>query len=134
MKLTIKTSPYNARRYSRPWIARVDFTDPKGKFEFGQWTGQHFGGTGSEGILHIEAEPGDVIAQGQKDGRGNNGHPGFAFVKPDGTLETGLSKAKAYGLWTEFRSVFPALPTNPLAGFSTEQLVAELKARGISTI
>ena len=138
MKIQIVTGSYNARRYSKPWIARVDFTDPKGTFSFGEWTGQHYGGTGSEGILHIEAEPGDIVCHGQKDYRVHNGQPEFDQILSDGTVKPLGSKVDAFRAFTDEqnrrKSATTELPQNPLAGFSNDQLISELKTRGITTL
>lgn len=64
MKLNITTSSYNERRYSSPWIARVDFsTNVQGEFQWGDWIGDK----GSGGLLELDCEPGDIVARGQKD-------------------------------------------------------------------
>lgn len=96
MKIQIETSSYNARRYGKPWIARVTFDTPKGEFHFGEWVGQVNRGSGESGLLIIEAEPGDVISRGQKDFRGNNGNPEYYVVKEDGSLEPLDSKVAAF--------------------------------------
>lgn len=83
MKISVSTPAYNARRYGRPWIARVDFSeDPQGVFEWGKWIGDN----GSAGLLEVEALPYDVVCHGQKDGRGNKSAQDWYFVVPDGTL------------------------------------------------
>lgn len=68
MQIEINTASYNHRRMGKPWIAKVDFAaSAKGDFAFGEWTGDHY--NGSEGVLTISANPGDIIAKGQKDHR-----------------------------------------------------------------
>ena len=92
MKLNIETSPYNERRYGKPWIARVRFPDAKGEFSWGEWVGQ----PGCSGLLMLEAEPGDVVARGQRDNRKmSNSAPDFFVVEPSGSLR-GVTKAEAY--------------------------------------
>lgn len=95
MKYTEMTSSYNDRRYSRPWIAKVDFKgNSKGTFTFGIWVGQE----GHSGMLEIECNPGDIIAKGQKDGRNSrNSAPSYYFVTEQFTLE-GIHKVDAYKL------------------------------------
>lgn len=67
MNLTVETHSYNEKRYGKPWIAKVDFSEnKKGDFVFGEWIGQ----PGYEGTLEIECNDGDIIAKGQKDFRG----------------------------------------------------------------
>lgn len=94
MQISIDTSSYNDRRYSRPWIARVDFAaDPQGKFLWGQWIGQ----PGESGILMVDAEPGQIVARGQKDFRKpRNSATDWYQVGSDGSLiclERGKSEA-----------------------------------------
>ena len=79
MTYTIKTSSYNARRYGRPWIAEV-----RGKeFIWGDFEGR----PGEAGVLVISAEPGALIAQGQKDIRKGRGGVGtYWMAMPNGML------------------------------------------------
>lgn len=97
MKITVKTSSYNQRRYSKPWIAVVDFSrNPKGDFSFGDWVGDH--NNGSEGLLIIEASEGEIIARGQKDFRQpKNSAPDYYQVR-DGQPVYLKSKVEAYQL------------------------------------
>lgn len=62
-----ETSSYNARRYGKPWCARVTGVDARGKliYEWAEWTGR-IGGTG---LLRAACKPGEIIAWGQRDGR-----------------------------------------------------------------
>lgn len=94
--ITIDTASYNQRRYGKPWIAKVDFAaDPKGNFEFGDWSGDHY--NGGAGVLTIDAEPGDIIATGQKDNRqARNSAPDYYLVQTDGQLATLGDKGAAY--------------------------------------
>jgi hypothetical protein len=84
MEITINTTSYNERRYGKPWIAVVDYsTNRKGDFKFGDWVGK----IGGEGECYVTAEPGDIIAHGQKDFRKpRNSAPDYYFVEADGTL------------------------------------------------
>lgn len=100
MKLNIETGAYNERRYGKPWIARVRFPDAKGEFLWGEWVGQ----PGCSGLLILEAEPGDVVARGQRDNRKmSNSAPDFFVVEPDGSLRE-VTKAEAY---THYHSATP---------------------------
>lgn len=93
MKIEIKTATYNPRRYGKPWVARVDFSrNPNGDFEWGTWVGD----PGADGILIIEAVPGDILARGQKDHRGNNTEVIYDLVRDDGSLLKLTGKASAY--------------------------------------
>lgn len=95
MRLEISTGSYNDRRYGKPWIAKVSFETAKGSFVFGEW----FGDVGEEGFLEIEAEPGDVIARGQKDFRKPiNSAPGYYLVKEGGGLKS-VTKVEAVRAW-----------------------------------
>jgi len=55
---------YNPRRYGKPWAAKISFDGTKPVYEF---TGLY-----SNGILAFDAEPGEIVAMGQKDTRGGN--------------------------------------------------------------
>ncbi len=94
-KLEIKTNSYNQRRYSKPWIAIVDFTyDLKGEFKWGTWVGDH--NSGSDGLLIIDVDEGDIIARGQKDFRKpQNSAPDWYQVR-NGELIKLAGKAEAY--------------------------------------
>ncbi|MDZ4247123.1 MAG: hypothetical protein U1D67_08390, partial [Dehalococcoidia bacterium] len=70
MRIERETSGYNARRYGRPWIARVVITEakPGGEYVWGQWIGD--GRNGGEGLLVLDGiEVGEIYARGQKDTR-----------------------------------------------------------------
>jgi len=96
MKIEKKTDSYNARRYGKPWIAKVTFPTPKGEMEWGTWIGEIDGGSGSDGLLVIEAQPGDIIAAGQKDHRGNGGDTNYYVVGNDGKRHSLSNRADAY--------------------------------------
>ncbi len=51
------TKGYNSRRYSKPWIARIDYRKSvKGEYIWGTWIGEHRGdGTGTPGLLVVQA-------------------------------------------------------------------------------
>jgi len=98
MKIEINTSSYNERRYSKPWIAKVDFSDGKGNFLWGQWIGRQ----GEEGILMIDVNPGDIIASGQKDFRKSKNSAADYYEILSGGKRLSLdSKAAAYRTWKE---------------------------------
>ena len=99
MKVTIETGSYNQRRYSKPWIASVDFTtNAQGDFRFGEWIGD--ARNGSAGQLEADAEPGTIIATGQKDFRKpQNSAPDWHVLKDDGTLEKLGGKVEALKLF-----------------------------------
>lgn len=109
MDITIETASYNQRRYGRPWIAKVDFSQsPKGDFSWGDWTGDHY--NGGEGVLSINANPGDIIAEGQKDFRQpRNSAPDFSVVGTDGKLEHLGDRGAAYKHYLEHKDATPDL-------------------------
>lgn len=82
MKITIETSSYNERRYSRPYIGLCH--DDGKVSSWGKWIGTH----GERGLLEIDASPGDIVIVGQKDTRGNNGTPRYYVVTADGLGES----------------------------------------------
>ena len=80
MQISIENGVYNERRYSKPWIAKVDFIDnKKGNFSFGDFIGEH----GYGGVCELEnIKQGDIIAVGQKDFRKpGNSTPRFYIVE-----------------------------------------------------
>lgn len=82
MKVVIETASYNERRYGKPWAAFL--TDALNRnFEFIDWDGR----AGYEGQFIFDAEPGAMIARGQKDNRkGRGGVDAYYIVLPDATL------------------------------------------------
>lgn len=109
MEIRIETAGYNERRYGRPWIAKVDFSQStKGDFSWGDWAGDHY--NGGEGVLTINATPGDIIARGQKDARTpRNSAPVFYAVMPDGSLDRLGDKGAAYKYYLEHKDAAPDL-------------------------
>lgn len=98
MEITHETSAYNERRYGKPWIAKVGFTNPKGDFVFGDWVGDSR--NGGAGMLLIDAKPGEIIAIGQKDNRQpRNSSPDFYSVTLDGNLAPIGDKGNTYKWW-----------------------------------
>ena len=97
MEIRIETSSYNEKRYGKPWIARVDFVaSTSGEMVFGTW----FGTPGYEGVLVLDATPGDIVARGQKDFRNQKySAPTYYIVGADGQPERVGSKGDAYKLW-----------------------------------
>lgn len=61
---------YNSRRYSKPWVAKVD---SKGKPDFSEDVGKFSGQPGESGEIYVyEPVDGQVYMFGQKDYRGGN--------------------------------------------------------------
>jgi hypothetical protein len=79
MRVTLKFDAYNARRYSRPWIAKVV------DWPIGKPPALAFGGL--VGLTaEIEAEPGQLIRWGQRDNRGNKSTSCWGIVDADGDV------------------------------------------------
>jgi len=93
--IQVATSAYNARRYSKPWIAVVNFgRTPDGDFAWGAWVGDARNGTA--GVLEIEAETGAIVATGQKDFRDpRSSAPDWYQVSAEGKLLPLSTKADA---------------------------------------
>ena len=81
---SVEFGGYNARRYSKPWIAKVTAWDA-GKqpvIEFGNYVGDDDGGT-----AEISARSGDVVRYGQKDYRGRGTTKQYGIVQADGSVQ-----------------------------------------------
>lgn len=78
--VTVTFQSYNARRYGKPWVAKI--TDwPVGKhptLEFGATT---------DLVAEIEAEPGAIVRWGQRDYRGKNTEAEWGIVRAGGVIE-----------------------------------------------
>jgi len=82
-RIAVPFGSYNARRYSKPWLAKVV-----------SWTVGHrpellFGsyiGTDEGGEAEIMARPGDIVRFGQKDNRRNASENDWGVVQDDGTI------------------------------------------------
>lgn len=109
-----RTDSYNARRYGKPWVARLYFVRPgKPEYTFGDWLGQ----AGSAGELSVEVELGDVIATGQKDLRkGRGGADNIGVVQVDGSVKWGYTPAAARDAGKVIRAAMDAPPVTDVAG------------------
>jgi hypothetical protein len=94
-RVSMDRGSYNARRYSRPWIARVSAWPIGGKAEL-EW-GSYIGTDGG-GSVEIMAAPGDIVRIGQKDLRGNRTEADWYLVEVDYSLR-GVSAIGARGLY-----------------------------------
>lgn len=121
MKYAQNTESYNSNRYGKPWIARVTFDQAsKAVFNFGSWVGQD----GYAGILEIDADPGDVIAIGQKDNRKpRNSAPEYYILSEDGTLSH-VSKVDAY---KHYRDNVDVMPSRDELLAKKEELIKKLE-------
>ncbi len=97
VRVAVTFGAYNARRYSRPWIAKVA-SWPIGSKPDLAWGG--YLGDDSGGEVEIKALPGQIIRYGQKDMRGNHGTNRWAVVEADGTLRE-VTEAEARQLYAE---------------------------------
>lgn len=68
MKYLTQTGNYNERRYGRPWQAILE-TSSTQNFTFLVWDGR----PGYDGEFCFTADPGTLLASGQKDTRKNRG-------------------------------------------------------------
>ncbi|MDR1685192.1 MAG: PLxRFG domain-containing protein [Desulfovibrio sp.] len=85
--------PYNDRRYSRPWGAKITLAGEKTNYSF---DGKFYGDADSGGTVEIPGiKPGDVVAFGQKDTRGSGSgtYNEWFIVQADGSLEKTLKDA-----------------------------------------
>jgi hypothetical protein len=93
MRITYEVGSYNARRYSRPWIAKVE------RWDIGKSPILTFGGHVGVYIAEIDAEPGNLLRYGQRDGRGNNTARLWGVVQLDGSLlELNAEEARQHWL------------------------------------
>jgi len=94
-RISITYGEYNFRRYSKPWIARIESWPVGGipKLEWGSYVGDANGGE-----VEIIAYPGDIIRDGQRDWRGNNTVSDWSVVKADYTLRK-ISQVEARKLF-----------------------------------
>ena len=82
-------SPYNTRRYSRPWIARIT------AWPIGEKPRIAFGTTSRDGVtMTLAANPGDAVYWGPRDNHGNNSEWNYALVDANGVLQK-CSEAEA---------------------------------------
>lgn len=92
--ITVETSPYNSRRYGKPWCAVIAFTSPsKSHFNFGEWSGAD----GESGDLYLNCKRTDVLAMGQKDYRNpKNSVPEFYVYNETANEWVSVSRGEAY--------------------------------------
>ena len=82
IRYTEETTTYNERRYGKPWMAIITTSTTK-DFSFIDWEGR----PGSSGEFSFTAEPGTLLAYGQKDFRkGRGGIDGYQICLPNGTM------------------------------------------------
>lgn len=93
---------YNARRYSKPWIAIITAwpIGSKPTLRFGGWIGNDRDG----GEAEIDAQPGDIARWGQADHRGNKTDNLWGIVQDDGTILR-CTEPQALQHWTQTQAV-----------------------------
>lgn len=131
MRVSQSYGSYNHRRYGKPWIAKITDWPVGGKpdVEWGRYIGDDNGGE-----TEIEANPGDIVRSGQKDHRGGNTSAEWYVVNADGSL-SGSDAVEARKAW-DARKADKAIehPPASLADVSDDELLAEVKRRGLEVI
>jgi len=125
MRVTVHYGSYNQRRYGKPWIGKITSWPVGGKAEikWGSYLGDDDGGE-----CEIEAEVGDIIRSGQKDGRGNGGSNDWFVVNSDGTCSC-IDQSEA-------RVAYNSKQEKPISAIdfskvSDGELLAEVIKRGL---
>ena len=124
MRIEFEYGGYNSRRYGKPWGAIVKFEGTKMVYDFS--AGTFLGDDVKGGKVYVECQPGDIIATGQRDFRGSKTENTLYIVEEDGSLKR-VDKVTALEHWESRKE-----PESPLAKYSTEELIAELRRRGVN--
>ena len=126
MRVSVKYSSYNQRRYGRPWIGKITSWPIGGKAEiaWGSYLGNDTGGE-----CEIEVNIGDIVRSGQRDNRGNNTENDWYVVEDGGHLR-GIDPKEARELYEKVLTAATA-PTIDLSGIADDALIEECKRRGI---
>lgn len=129
MRVAQSWSSYNQRRYSRPWIAKITSWPVGGRPEMA-W-GRYIGDDGG-GEVEIEAQEGDIIRTGQKDGRGGKTSANWYIVGADGELIL-TDATEARKAW-DARQADKAIerPVLDLSDIADDDLIAECRHRGLT--
>jgi hypothetical protein len=125
MRITLKFGPYDETEYGKPWIAVVTAwpVDSGPAIRWGNYTGDNTGGE-----VEADATAGDIVRWGQKHLRTKGLGSHWGIVGEDGSItECILSAARQ--AWDETSAA--RAKNNPLAVFSDEALIAEVRRRGI---
>lgn len=124
MRIKFDYGPYNSRRYGRPWGAIISANGSKLGYDF---SAANYVGDDRGGAVYVECNPGDVIATGQRDNRGNGSSNTIYIVQSDGTL----AETDRVGALEHIESNSGDTPSQ-LAPYSDSDLIAELERRGYS--
>jgi len=128
MRVAIKYSPYNGRRYGKPWIGIISGWPVGGKPEL-EWGG--YVGDAGGGEAEVDAAVGDVSRSGQKDQRGTRSLSSWHIVGSDGELVQ-VGPVEAREAWDKRQAEMAQGADNPLLAFTDEQLMAEMERRELS--
>lgn len=97
IEIVRKFGSYNGRRYGRPWGAIIRYQGSKPIYEF---VDHAYVGNDSGGIVYVSANVGDIVAIGQRDGRGNNSSNCWCVVHEDGSCQE-VDQPTAFNHWRE---------------------------------
>ena len=134
MRIVLREGGYNQRRYGRPWIGIVTAWPVGGRPEI-RWGG--YAGDDAGGELEITGDAGQIVRWGQKDGRGNGGRNEWGIAQADGTVQS-CTQPEARAQWDKLQAtpvagpVSPTPVAGPLDGITDDQLIAEIRRRGLT--
>ena len=114
---------YNDRRYSRPWAAKVTFVGVKPQYDF---IGRY-----ASGRLAFEADPGDIIAMGQKDNRGKGTSKDFYVVRDADINWLKGGEGEAFTLWRQAHAE-PPKTADEMAGVIDDAMVELHRLRQVN--
>lgn len=95
--VTFPVSPYNSRRYGKPWGAVITFDGAKPRYDFS--AGSYLGDSGG-GEIVIICRAGDIIARGQRDNRNPKYTENEWHVVSDDGSPQAVSQADAFRHWS----------------------------------
>jgi hypothetical protein len=125
MRISKKFGPYDEQEYGKPWIAVVTAwpVDSGPAIRWGNYAGDNTGGE-----VEAEASADDIVRWGQKNFRIKGIGTHWGIVGDDGSI-TECTAAAARQAWVDGSA--SREKSNPLAAFSDEALLSELRRRGI---
>jgi len=123
MKIIMETDSYNDNRYGKPYIAECD--EKAKAIRWGEWVGT----AGHSGELEIHLTKSTIVMKGQKDFRNNrNSAPYYTVWDGEKFSEWTISKMEVI---KKFRELSEGDKRNPLAKFSDEEIIEEIKRRSL---
>jgi hypothetical protein len=131
MRIAKRFAGYNPRRYGKPWIARITSWPVGGKpdIEWGTFVGDDEGGE-----VEILANVGDIVRVGQRDHRGSNTFANWYVVQEDGALQLVDAAAARKAYDEKMANSATSNPPNDLTALTDDELVAEIKRRGLEIV